>query len=749
MEYVAELAERDGFESADGQKAGGLGSEAALDPCQTVSILGDRGSGKTYTLAQVCAQLELDDRYLVTRVIRPEFFDRGDTLYSVLLASMMASINEDEDLRGRRISYRGEERSAAGWLDELAFKEASGRHGTLGTAGAWTLDEQAQALVSVSRRGLGFVDEWRALIDGLLASTGRTLVIPVDDADLAPGMLPQILLDIRRIASTPRVVCIAALSYEHAQRSFAASVRDGTAGDVGYRDAIQFADAALTKSLPTHRRVHLHPLSDEAKLTFTPVGATESLEGLLGQIWLPSHITDEETALSELFRVPLPKAFGDRRRNASLGVTPYASALPSGLRDLEFLYKAIERHKSSGSAAAWRVALELLHVSLRHVDPALANELENLVRFSGADAESVDADFSEIKTQPWSESPRQVDVGTDYVVFYRRFHPVLSIGQGAKLPLELAQSVLLMLDVAARTLNPDIQVRGRRPYAGGFGTRLADVYLDGKVADHFFLALPTWEGFSDYYAFFAYWEWACERLAAVEKSLEITTQVTERVALAHLMLVAAVQRSELTSVVTRLGRVLDPDLPTGATWTRRRNQALDRVHADLATAYEAAVNSRSQRDRDFVAWFERYLPLGFHPMFLGKSGDDHSWEWWIDVVRRAKRRHKTEGLVRALETRIRENLGEQWIEPLLDGLGRLDLSSADKLRDRHIEAIQSRAAKRLGELALQVSTALDGREPGAGKPAQAQTAKARDELFAVAHEELESIRRSAAAHDRE
>ena len=293
-----------------------------------VSIIGERGSGKTVLLLSACVCLGEDkiksrhrhenntqNEYekicqkvegdILLPIIQPEFFGPEDTLITWILAYLKEHV-EDKGNESRFMKIQHEDDDDDGdirpseFIDKMRCAEAlfSRKFASNLAEQDVTADDFQQETLAVVDAHHHFSRDWRKLVNALIikeskhkTATDRKerpfLIIPIDDADLNPAALPVILQQMQ-ILQHPNVLFIFSVHQKSLRSMMYMSQlelntnRAETPPVVNFENLIKHklravedvrADAwnRIEKCLPRKYRVELQPLSTKERLDFKPL----------------------------------------------------------------------------------------------------------------------------------------------------------------------------------------------------------------------------------------------------------------------------------------------------------------------------------------------------------------------------------------------------------------------------------------------------------------------------------------------
>lgn len=267
-------------------------SDAAIDPetfeyifgdaAVVLAITGERGGGKSSLLGLMCQSLMDEGRDIVVPTLRPEMFSTSDTLVSALLSALWASLSRERPGEPEWLSAVPDQDRAA--LGRACLSAA--RNYAISQTPASTLNLSANAAMDyaeetllVSRSTTRAHRELASFISGLLAhaptASHPLVVVPIDDADLAPAQIGRILNDLRFLAAIPGVVPVACFDFADLRTEWLAARSAGVESRT--RPLSERLERELEKLFPQRARFAVPALTLPARRRFTPIGEEESL----------------------------------------------------------------------------------------------------------------------------------------------------------------------------------------------------------------------------------------------------------------------------------------------------------------------------------------------------------------------------------------------------------------------------------------------------------------------------------------
>lgn len=261
-------------------KVGGNGSEknGATDNIDDASsghlvgIVGERGSGKTTLLAGVIASLSRANTHIVAPVIRPEMLGASESiLVSTIsflshLPTTASDLFTDDDQRAEITELAQRALRAAIYMSHDPVNDLLSRSGSLGQFAADT--------AAILYRTADLRADLAELVSKILAFTKRAaVVVSIDDIDLSPGRLTQLLFDVRILGACDGVIPIACLSMADLRANLRAELaRSFPSMDRGSLD--RSVAQQVMKTLRPDRIFEPLQLPRGDRLEYAPLGAS-------------------------------------------------------------------------------------------------------------------------------------------------------------------------------------------------------------------------------------------------------------------------------------------------------------------------------------------------------------------------------------------------------------------------------------------------------------------------------------------
>jgi hypothetical protein len=696
----------------------GLSASYALRLVEDPSIIcisGARGSGKTTVLATAAARLATEG-HVVIPPIRPEYFPALGSLLPSAVAQLQTTMATDWD--NDNALDEGASLKVEAALDRT-LRQANLISIEGSDASPLRADEQAADRSLAASADSTFIDSWQRLTTEVRQTAairrGRSdyplIVLPVDDPDLAPGALPQILLDLRLLTSVDGVVGITCLDLDEARAVLFDAYSRSYHTPPSRLLAARVVEAQIAKAFPDDRRVTISGLTDEQRLSFVPLDLTlPSIEKLCKKYTLSE--SGQRDNIATVLRLPV-----------SGRPSAYADALPANPRDLRGLAYRLYTIPES-SHATGHAAMELCRA-------VVANGL----RQSGAiDADLWPAGLPFEERTPVDGRPSCI-VRFDNIRFTGLSHArvrlpggkrddgttIVAAGHDSEIASELAISddakgsmrldpsftaaMLLVREYAEYYDAFECAVSGSVPARGGSRpSTYLEVILDGERTDDQFLNAPAWESYYDYFAL----DEGVDLLLSVAQeshSLRDRRIAFEAYFLDFCRNVVAVQLKRKPardpSRVSAAVREVNGRAPEEIIETE-----LARLFGEIERCHRTEVRkpTRAIRKADFELWNEVLLARICHTRLVRP-------EFITEFLRRRTRMLEARNrlgvangeLIDLLEARIRRALDEKWVVSLIELLEKLDKRRGDILFASHaaaMEALERGRNRLLGESVL-------------------------------------------------
>jgi hypothetical protein len=656
--------------------------QAIPDRPRVVSIFGGRGTGKSTLLYFSANTLGQKDDHLVVPIIDPEGFAAGDTLGGWVLAHL------DHQLKDHERAFEPEcpgNRTLGQMSEDLRRAQAvrSGQYlPGLGIRGL-NYDDFARDAVKIPAHGVRMASRVAEFLDGLAsarATPNLKVVIPVDDADLFPELLPSIVADAQMLGASARVAVIFAADpktlTQALQIAFLSDNDNGaslalSSGLMTPHFVKELTGRRLVKHFPRSLRLELPALSPEQRLSFCPLGdrSSDSFANVLRRFPLEDG---SGRSLADLFEIR-------SESGVAMGASPYAYAISPNARELRQLFEAIAHLDGSAPwAAAHALALIMRHglEGLEADLPAAALRtvrLENardggrpIVRFDfdgitlgkgvmgglpvylrdegGGAFDEPEASDGTPRPDPLSSTVTLRPVERHYSRPQRVStkegppedrseipqSPRLAPDDEAEdLPLQYTHLCLLAWEAAQegqsdRNLFILDSYRSRPSLAGGSNWDGCVVGSPG-TAEWPYWRLPAWEEYSDYFTYQAGWARYIVSLQQRRQAPGQNLAPLELALIIHLDLIVSVQASRSVPdwIADLNGDRVDRILRD---WGNGDRQLRGQVEAKLNEMFDRLSGTASTvRDQDFVAWFSDEMPLAATPLLTPPE----SAEWLL------------------------------------------------------------------------------------------------------------------------
>jgi hypothetical protein len=662
-----------------------------------LSILGEQGIGKSTTLKYVCDKIASDETRLMTPVVSPERFADGDTLFGWVLTALT-------DLLPKRIPEAGSEEIVSGGrtltlpqLADLIRRQEALARGTYQDASAMVSaspDEWAEGTSAVTTAGLHLVRGWVDLLNGLADHVSQ-VVIPVDDTDQVPSLLPNVLRDLRWLTIHPLVAVVLCANEEMLLQTL---TRGPELRSIEKSSRTRLALGSLTKALPQHLRLNVPPVSLIERSAFLPPGETETLVEILKSFPFEEPPPIGPATLGDFFELHIGN---------SVNPSPYVEILPETPRQLDQLWRELrgialepDDDKSSKTAKAGHCLITRAITRASERTPDLP---QNTLRFFTVEPQglSVEFDFSQvsagltvgagsslINTDTTLVTMRRVDG------FHMRQRPVDKDSESARqsdFPTTYTNANFLALDLS------DPEDLGVSPfYLWGYVYKLSDpggpqwrgnidVRFHRKLTDNLFAPVPTWESRFDYYLYASAWNGICSLIQDLE--CKASTALLEWILLRHVLIVCEIQANRaispaLVESAAEELRSLDEN------WSSK--PGLERFATMCDELYKGNKAS-STREGDFAWWIEVYLAWTADDI-LGVP--EFGSELLAIRKRLIKDRDNEEqadrDCGRQLRIRIEENLSAEWITSTIALLDKINPDFAQAMAGLHEVAREER-----------------------------------------------------------
>lgn len=668
-----------------------------------VCVAGERGSGKTTVLATAAAELA-GAGHVVVPPVRPEYFPPSGSLIPMAVAHLKTTVRTD-------------------WLDEesgvdpdTSLKLFTAVDRTLRQANLFSYgnsdssslraDEQAADRSLAASADSDFLGNWQRLtaeVRQVAAKRSKSskkplIVLPVDDPDLTPGTLSDIMLDLRLLTSVDGVVGITCLDLAEVR----SVLSDAYAGSYHSAPDRQLAErvvqAQIAKAFPDDRRVVIEGLNSEQKLAFRAL-----------DLPLPS--------VEELCKAhTMPKPFEDDTLGSVLRMhdgspSLYTNALPANPRDLRALaYRLSCTEPDSPAGGNW-AALELCRSAIDNGlkqsganDPSLwPSGLPFVVHPTIDGMPSCALRFEDIAIAPIKAAEHSLPGGNEEdstTVAVARYSGVdgriMKRGERAqtiqRLDPSFTYAVLLVREFSHHYRALQCGISGPAPFVGGDRrSSYMKVSIDGTETDHTFLIPPAWEAFYDNFvldhALSALMAVACHQHAFSDRRLEVEAYFLD---FCH----------NIVSIQLSRKPAKDPARASSAIRERDETKAQQFLNRDLTKLFkeiESCFEADDRREReddvrvvDFRRWVETGIVNICHDKLLRPEFIEKLLKLRQELLNRRRRASiANDAAASLLERRVKACLDETWVSPLIAVIWGFSEKRGAILHKTHTAAIES------------------------------------------------------------
>jgi hypothetical protein len=577
------------------------------------------------------------------------------------------------------------------------------------------------------------IQELRHAFTGNADGPNPMVVLPIDDADLIPDLLPRLFSDIRRLAH-PRVVPLVCLTESSVRDALANhNLRHWRSMDFGPAQSLVASpenvslavQRQLVKALPVHLRVILEDVHIGDRLTFIPIRTegSESLGDLLARFPIAgmAHID----SLADLFTIR------EASSNGIVAPSAHCECLPSSPRELEQLHarlsllamvdeglpgeiqtrQAIQHIVSSAIerssmllrpsfqrpitwqlyASRWAVRFDIggydhghnvgigLVVRRHRTRDAVIDNTVHVRRFAGY--------------YMTEAAPRDTDVPDGVsLIEHRRQRP----GNAIEFPHTYSQALYLANDVAQE----------REPFlfagtVGGLsavthmGWRFMSASYQGQGAHDSLWLIPAWDSFYDVLLMGYGWNRVFDLIEQVEVATPQHDRLLEWFLLRHLELVVTIQDSRRLPPLDWSNASVMELLQNDNAMRAHIAEIISDLEIRMMDLYARSMASRArQRDYDFKAWVD---------IFMCFSTDTIACSGRLSrAILRTRDRiitsHGTRSRANSqaayeISRLIRGNLHAPWWDTLIAVLERLDSGTALEVRTAYDRARALRSAR--------------------------------------------------------
>lgn len=729
---IDKMIAREGLSLRDQiSKDAGLSSAYATrlveDP-SIVCVAGERGSGKTTVLATAAAALSKAG-HVVIPPVRPEYFPPSGSLIPMAVAHLQTTVRSD-------------------WLDQdsgidpdtslrlFRAVDRTLRQANLfsygnPTSSSLRADEQAADRSLAASADSDFLDNWQQLTAEVRTMAGKRqraktplIVLPVDDPDLTPGALSQILRDLRLLTSVDGVVGIACLDLAEVESVLSDAYVGSYHSPPDRLLAARVVQAQIAKAFPDDRLVTIHGLDSEQKLSFRALDLPlPTIEELCNAHSMPKPF--EADTLASVLRMP------------DGSPSFYNTALPANPRDLRALaYRLSRADPDSTKNGSW-AALELCRSAVNNglkqsgltEDSLWPSGPPFAVLPSTDGAPSCVLRFDDISVTRVKGGEHFLPGGKDdddsTTVAVTRFTGIDAeqVKRGEqpqtiqRLDPSFAYAILLIREFSHYYQAMQCSISGPVPYLGSDRrAQYLKVEIDGTETDHRFLTPPAWEAFYDSFlldhALSELMRVACQQHEFSDRRFAVEAYFLD---FCH-----NVVSIQLTRTPAR-----NPARVSQAIRERpgeKARQFLDRDLIKLFKEIGRCIEAGDEREReddvrviDFRRWVETGLVNVCHDRLLRPAFIDKLLDRRMELLgRRHRAAVANDAASDLLERRVKSALDETWVEPLIDVVRRFDEERGAILYASHAAALESvkRGRQRLlGETALgEASDEKEGRQ---------------------------------------
>jgi len=701
------------------------------DGLPPISIVGDRGAGKTTMLLAAAHSLARDKSNIVLETIKPELFSTDDSIFVHVLvglerAAMMAGVQEQE------LSVEGHTYTVAEYIDMALRRAALSRTSFEDRLHLQSLgpDQFAADFARLSRTEAAFLGTWRELVRTIVGRISGgpdgLLIVPIDDADLVPDYLPRLFLELRLLTASPHVIPIVCLNLRETRIALLAGRLQDTPTSTDYSPLLQHGLAStsdvkiavekqLTKALPADHRFVLTPVDLEARLDFEPLDSMgRSLRELLGQGDLKAISGD----LVAMFETPSRPAQPGRPTFA-------AKALPGAPRELGILCSLLNGGSEGSEASSpGRLAafLETMAEFAAFGEKAFSEPETVRIQLAGdkihirqrAEGVWVNLGIGAYGGSLWSteDAPgfRAVNlalsqIGEITIAQQRRRAGQSRLDTTTEYwPDEFAAAFLVLQDLTLRGASV-VRAAGSSRTASvqpGSLWNHVDVAIDGEPTDDRFFDLPAWSMLSDVAQFADGWNSFLDQSGNDSfGQLQPVSHIDIEWAIHNFvgLVVETAERKpgKYTDKLAKLG----PEDYTSRTpaAAKARTRIWTQVLAGAHSCYTASGDEA--RRSVFRRWVECDLVQLLHPALLSVKRIDLILTMREAALSEAGRLQRgNDRALRRLEERSNARTPGLWLDGLVDLARRLDTETADDIAERiRTRRLESKIA-RLGRRAL-------------------------------------------------
>jgi len=325
-----------------------------------IGISGGRGVGKSTVVRQVCSRLRAIGCDIVLDPVTPRDLGIARSLSSVVLLGLREEI--------RRLRHRIEATVDEGSKEDAATKEELANHeqrllgitlslarslessvtqaASTGDEYRWQVVRAEEAAYLAKREFHTWLGEFMSFRSTVMddSSPRALLVVPLDDFDLEPEYLPDVIGELGRFLLSDRIVVPLAFTDDAMFRAVAQKLLGPLQGTLEALEGAGFTseelmtlevDDFISKVVPSAGRVFLpdwsHPLE---KLMFRPPGSNETLIDVMRMI--PMGTSSSWSSLAQCF--DLSDRLRLRRPGQDLIPSSFCDMLPGTARGLRSLH---------------------------------------------------------------------------------------------------------------------------------------------------------------------------------------------------------------------------------------------------------------------------------------------------------------------------------------------------------------------------------------------------------------------------
>lgn len=707
------------------------------DRPRTITIVGGRGSGKSTLLRKVVNDLSQREDCLVLPVIEPEVFAPGESLGGWALAHLERSMSESEKTfsvsdDAPRLNIAIQELRRAYAVRSSAFLVGLEGRGL-------TFDEFARDAARMPLTGARFPDQWSAFLDALAVAReapGLQLIVPIDDADVCPQLLPSVVEDARLLGLSARTIIIFTADHDTLVQGLEIGVLSsfGRSGETALQQGLlstsdirEWVARSLTKNFPRSLRVPIPDPTQEQCLSFTPIGATESIRDLLSQF--KCGVLPGFQNLSDLYTI---KTVSGQVLRAS----DHVWTLSQNARDLRQLHEALagmvvsSRQKKPDESAGLAMALLLQHgvesaeaevpidrpapliIGLPETgNPRLTVDLAGITFGKTSDVGARVYRQLDIELERDPDNPMATQVTVRRISgFYARYASIGNTDDDPRPPRvssQMAHLIFLAFEVSQPREGSgllDLTLRqGDFSLPGGMNWPQLVRGVPRPENESPYWPVPLWEEYSDYYVYTTGWNRVIDGLRRYTP-LVGRPELLEFLLLTHLRLVLTTQRlRRVPDDIADLSATWFEEFLRPAVWDELRLKLMAEVQSGCAALLPAHREVATQREGDFLYWVEAMLPLAGTRYLTTQRLADWLLTMWAELVPDAEHRWRASDVI---ADAVGRNLGTALADWDLRLLQQVDADRAERLRDvqtqisRQLESQRIAVINQLREAAI-------------------------------------------------